>query len=92
MKTAQVLSILLVATTRVLAWGDDGHKTVALIAEHFLDPAVKAKVTAMLDADPDDLTPHDLASEPPGQTNTAIATIVATTTRRLKTGTSSTWK
>jgi S1/P1 Nuclease len=63
MKTAQVLSILLLATTRVLAWGDDGHKTVALIAEHFLDPAVKAKVTAMLDADPDDLTPHDLASE-----------------------------
>ena len=63
MKTAQVLSILLLATTRVLAWGDDGHKTVALIAEHFLDPAVKAKVTAMLDADPDSLTPHDLASE-----------------------------
>jgi hypothetical protein len=63
MKTAQVLSILLLATTRVLAWGDDGHKTVALIAEHFLDPTVKIKITAILDADPDDLTPHDLASE-----------------------------
>jgi hypothetical protein len=44
------------------AWGDDGHKTIALIAERYLEPAVKAKIGAMLAADPDDLTPHDIAS------------------------------
>lgn len=45
------------------AWGDDGHKTIALIAEQYLEPAVKTKIAAMLAADPDSLTSHDLASE-----------------------------
>jgi hypothetical protein len=31
-----------------LAWGDDGHKVVALIADHFMTPAVRTKVHAML--------------------------------------------
>jgi hypothetical protein len=42
--------------------GDDGHKTVALIAQQYLEPAVRTKIAAILDADPDNLTPHDLAS------------------------------
>jgi hypothetical protein len=46
-----------------LAWGDDGHKTVALIAEHYLTPAAKKQVDAMLAADTDELTKHDIASE-----------------------------
>ena len=45
------------------AWGDDGHKTVALIAEHYLTPGAKAQVDALLAADTDPLTQHDIASE-----------------------------
>lgn len=43
------------------AWGDDGHKTVALIAEHYLSKEARDGVTALLAADPDDLTAHDIA-------------------------------
>ena len=45
------------------AWGDEGHKVIALIAREYLDPAARASVSAMLDADPDGLTAHDIASE-----------------------------
>jgi hypothetical protein len=45
------------------AWGDEGHKVIALIAEHYLDPAVRSKVTTLLSADTDPLTAHDIASE-----------------------------
>jgi hypothetical protein len=54
---------LLALPGQALAWGDEGHEIVALIAEHFLEPAVKAKIDAMLAADTDDLTRHDIASE-----------------------------
>lgn len=33
------------------AWGDEGHQIVALIAEHYLAPAVDLKVHALLDTD-----------------------------------------
>jgi hypothetical protein len=46
-----------------LAWGDDGHKVVALIAEHYLTPTAKKHVAAMLAADTDELTKHDIANE-----------------------------
>jgi S1/P1 Nuclease len=46
-----------------LAWGDEGHEIIALVAERFLDPAVREKIAAMLAADPDNLTAHDIASE-----------------------------
>lgn len=45
------------------AWGDDGHKVVALIADHYLTPAARKQVAAMLAADTDPLTQHDIASE-----------------------------
>lgn len=45
------------------AWGDDGHKTVALIAQQCLTSTTKKTVDAMLAADSDSLTPHDFASE-----------------------------
>src|SRR5215472_8664664 len=57
------LALLGTTTHRALAWGDDGHKTIALIAQHYLAPDVKRKVAAMLAADPDNLTKHDIASE-----------------------------
>ena len=59
--------ILLVATAAVphpaLAWGDEGHEIIALVAEHHLDPAARAKVATLLAADTDTLTEHDVASE-----------------------------
>jgi len=48
---------------QALAWGDEGHEIVALVALHFLNPVAKAKVDAMLAADTDDLTAHDIGSE-----------------------------
>ena len=45
------------------AWGDEGHEIIALVAERFLETAVRAKITAMLAADTDNLTAHDIASE-----------------------------
>src|ERR1700744_357622 len=48
---------------KALAWDEEGHKIIALIADHYLDPAVKQKVDAMLAADTDTLTKHDIASE-----------------------------
>jgi hypothetical protein len=44
-----------------LAWGDDGHKVVALIAQSFLEPDARKRVNALLAADTDSLTPHDIA-------------------------------
>jgi S1/P1 Nuclease len=42
--------------------GDDGHKVVALIAQSFLDTDVRKRVNALLAADTDSLTAHDIAS------------------------------
>jgi hypothetical protein len=46
-----------------LAWGNEGHEIIALIAENYLEPAVRAKVAKLLAADTDALTDHDIASE-----------------------------
>ncbi len=54
---------LVLSTGAALAWGDDGHKVVALIAEHYLTPTAKRQVDALLAADTDPLTQHDIASE-----------------------------
>lgn len=56
-------SMLLAGVQYAFSWGDDGHKTVALIAQQCLTPSAKRNVMAMLAADTDNLTPHDLASE-----------------------------
>jgi S1/P1 Nuclease len=45
------------------AWGDEGHKVLALITEHYLDPAVRAEVATLLTADTDPLTARDISSE-----------------------------
>jgi len=57
-----VAAIALLPVPPALAWGDEGHEVVALIAEANLDPAVLKKVRALLSADTDDLTAHDIAS------------------------------
>jgi S1/P1 Nuclease len=57
------LSMFLAAPQQAFPWGDDGHKTVALIAQQCLTPSAKNQVAAMLAADTDPLTQHDIASE-----------------------------
>jgi hypothetical protein len=44
------------------AWGDEGHEIIALVAQSFLTPDVRRKITALLSSDPDNLTAHDIAS------------------------------
>jgi hypothetical protein len=46
-----------------LAWGDEGHEVVALVAQSFLDQDVRKRVTALLASDPDTLTGHDIVAE-----------------------------
>jgi hypothetical protein len=45
-----------------VAWGDEGHKVVAVIAYAHLKPAVKKKVDALLAADKDKLSARDFVS------------------------------
>lgn len=59
---AAAVLIAMLPSTGALAWGDLGHRTIALIAERYLDPGVKARVNALLASDPDPTTAPDLAS------------------------------
>lgn len=46
------------------AWGDEGHRVVAVIAEHFLDPHVRDAVIQLLASDDSELVPDtSMASE-----------------------------
>ncbi len=58
---------LLLPMRASLAWGPEGHRAIALIADHVLqqsDPGVRAKVIAILATDKGDrLTKNDIASE-----------------------------
>ena len=60
---AFTVAIFLTALEQALAWGSKGHKAIALVAQPCLTPAVRNEVAAMLGADPDNLTPHDIASK-----------------------------
>jgi len=44
------------------AWSDGGHMIIALIADRYLEPAVREKVNALLAFDTDKLTKRDIAS------------------------------
>ena len=50
-------------STHAFAWGDEGHEIIALVAEQYLEPLPRTKLVAMLAADKDNLTAHDIASE-----------------------------
>ena len=60
---ARALATSIAQPRTALAWSDDGHGVVAPIAQHYLTPAAKKQVDAMLAADTDPLTKHDIASE-----------------------------
>jgi hypothetical protein len=45
------------------AWGDEGHEVIGLVAEHYLQPAVRARVLELLGQDETGLVEHDMAHE-----------------------------
>ncbi len=49
--------LLLGAPPPVWAWGDLGHEVIARIADHYLEPAVRTRVAAILAGDRSRLTP-----------------------------------
>ncbi|HLZ98169.1 MAG TPA: S1/P1 nuclease, partial [Steroidobacteraceae bacterium] len=51
---AALMVLLLPATA--LCWGDEGHEIIGLIAEHYLEPAVRTRVVAILARDSSGLT------------------------------------
>lgn len=59
---ALVALLALLAPNLAWAWGDQGHRIVAIIAAGQLTPAAKAGVDALLAADGDTLTAPDIAS------------------------------
>lgn len=61
--TAMLAGIALTAPQAAHAWSDEAHEIVALVAEHYLDPAVHDQVMALLATDTDNLTKHDIVSE-----------------------------
>lgn len=56
------VAMLAALPRQAAAWGDEGHAVVALVAQSFLEPAVRSQVNALLAADTDNLTAHDIAS------------------------------
>ena len=57
-------AVLSCPSAPALAWGDEGHEVVALVARHYMRPEVLARVDAMLAADAGNvLTAHDIVSE-----------------------------
>ena len=59
---ATALALPLAQPRPALAWGDEGHEVVALVAQSFLEPAVRRRTLGLLASDPDHLTAHDIAS------------------------------
>jgi hypothetical protein len=57
------LSLNLSVSHPAWAWGHEGHEVVALIAKAYLNPVARQKANAMLAADTDSLTAHDIAAE-----------------------------
>jgi hypothetical protein len=72
------------------AWGDKGHEIIAFIAEHYLDPAGRARVVTLPAADTDTLTDQDTASEATwaDKYRTATGTRPRSTTKERDSGTS----
>jgi S1/P1 Nuclease len=86
------LSMLAALPKQARAWGDDGHKTIALISEHYLTPSAKKQIEAMLAADIDPLTQHDIASEATWADRYRDSITGAITTKRRNGGISWIWK
>lgn len=63
MLRALAAALLLGATASAHAWGDAGHEIVARVADHYLQPAVRARIAALLKTDTTGLAAKDIASQ-----------------------------
>ena len=57
------LGILCLSSRPAAAWGDEGHEVIGLIAEHYLQPAVRLRVLELLRHDDTGLVERDIAHE-----------------------------
>ncbi|MBS0297417.1 MAG: hypothetical protein JSR45_14000 [Proteobacteria bacterium] len=55
-------TLALMTASPASAWGELGHRVVALIAYKHLSPTAKARIDAILSGDTDPLTPPDIGS------------------------------
>lgn len=46
-----IAALLLSSGSHVYAWGDKGHRVIALIAQHYLSPRTRDDITALLSSD-----------------------------------------
>ncbi len=51
------------ASAPAFAWGDEGHEVIGLIADAYLEPAIRDRVQALLAGDDTQLTAKDFAHE-----------------------------
>ncbi len=56
--TAGFMMLSLCSTSTARAWGDEGHEIVGLIADHYLQSAVRSRVNSILAGDRTHLTPN----------------------------------
>ncbi|CAN5718711.1 S1/P1 nuclease [soil metagenome] len=63
MRRALAAALLLGATASAHAWGDAGHEIVARVADHYLQPAVRARITALLNTDTTGLAAKDIGAQ-----------------------------
>lgn len=61
---AALVCVVTLPARPAYAWGDEGHRTIALIAEHFLSPATKANVDQLLSGPALPGHPEDKAEVP----------------------------
>ena len=57
------MALLCLSSRPASAWGDEGHEVIGLIAEHYLQPAVRVRVLELLQHDDTGLVERDIAHE-----------------------------
>ena len=55
--------VLIARPGAAFGWGDEGHEIVGAVAIHYLTPATKQRIVAILSADTDPLTGHTIVNE-----------------------------
>ena len=61
--TGACVALLCSGSRPASAWGDEGHEVIGLIAEHYLQPAVRVRVLELLGHDDTGLVERDVAHE-----------------------------
>jgi hypothetical protein len=54
--TVLLAAVLWLCPVSGFSWGDEGHEIIALIADHYLTPAVRSQVASLLDGETTGLT------------------------------------